>query len=85
MILVKSTLAGLAALAGAILLVLFALVAAQILPQILVGIKIDSPMLTGIRRNLMPAGYVLAGITAVAIFFRGFRWEYRRVKARQAN
>ena len=85
MILVKSILAGLAALAGAILLLLFALVALPILSQILVGTGIDSPILTGVRIGPMPAGYVLAGITAVAIFLLGFRWEYRRAKARQAE
>jgi type IV secretory pathway TrbL component len=76
MIFVKSIFAGLVALAGAImLLLLLALVVVPILVQLLGGIGID----------LGPGGYVLAGVMAVAIFCLGFGWEYRRVKARQAN
>jgi type II secretory pathway component PulF len=90
MILVRSILAGLVALAGiTILLALFVLlfthVVGPVLSQIFVGFGIDLPILVGIRVRLMPGGYVLAGIMAAAILFLGFRWEYRRMKARQTN
>jgi hypothetical protein len=76
MIVVKSILAGLAALAGAI--IVFLLSALFVVP-------ILAPVIAGIGITLNAAVFVLAAITAVVIFYLGFRWEYRGVKARQAN
>lgn len=76
MILVKSILAGLAALAGAI--IVFLLSALFVVP-------ILAPVIAGVGIELNAAVFVLAGITAVAIFYLGFRWEYRRVNTPPAN